>query len=62
MSALNDAEFTFTTHAWDIFKADNMLEEKMAASSGVRTISAFNKQYLLEKFPGICLIKSLLYT
>lgn len=53
VSALNGAEFTFTTHAWDIFKADNMLEEKMAASSGVRTISAFNKQYLLEKFPRI---------
>lgn len=53
VSALNDAEFTFTTHAWDIFKADNMLEEKMAASSGVRTISAFNKQYLLEKYPSI---------
>ena len=52
-SALNDAEFTFTTHAWDIFKADNMLEEKMAASSGVRTISAFNKQYLLERYPSI---------
>jgi len=53
VSTLNDAEFTLTTHAWDIFKADNMLGEKMAASSGVRTISAFNKQYLLEKYPRI---------
>ena len=53
VSTLNDAEFTFTTHALDIFKADNMLEEKMAASSGVRTISAFNKQYLLERYPSI---------
>lgn len=53
VSSLNSSKFTFTAHAWDIFKADNMLIEKIQAASKVITISEFNKKYLLTKYPGI---------
>lgn len=53
VSRLNGTEFTFTTHAWDIFKADSMLGEKLRAAAGVITISEFNKNYLLAKYKGI---------
>lgn len=53
ISSLNGSNFSFTAHAWDIFKADNMLLEKMESASRVITISEFNKQYLLSKYPSI---------
>lgn len=53
ISRLSGKPFTFTTHAWDIFKADDMLEQKMRSAYKVITISEFNKTYLHTKFPSI---------
>lgn len=53
VNRLNKTEFTFTTHAWDIFKADMMLEQKINSAAKVITISDFNKKYLITKFPDI---------
>ena len=53
ISKLNGFNFTFTAHAWDIFKVDTMLEDKMHAADQIITCTNFNKKYLLEKFPNI---------
>lgn len=52
VSRLNNTDFTFTTHAWDIFKADSMMEQKIRSAVKVITISQFNKKYLLKKYPN----------
>ena len=53
ISELNNYEFTFTAHAWDIFKQDIMLEEKIRSAKKVITCTKYNKKYLLEKYPQI---------
>ncbi len=53
ISELNGCDFTFTAHAWDIFKTDTMLEEKITKAKKVITCTGFNKKYLLEKYPRI---------
>lgn len=53
ISTLNQTEYTFTTHAWDIFRADNLLEKKMKAANKVITISDFNKRYLTNKYQDL---------
>lgn len=53
VSELNGCDFTFTAHAWDIFKVDIMLEEKILKSKKVITCTNYNKEYLLQKFPHI---------
>lgn len=53
ISKLNDCSFTFTAHAWDIFKVDTMLEYKIHAAKKIITCTSFNKKYILEKFPNI---------
>ena len=50
ISELNGCEYTFTAHAWDIFKTDTMLEEKIIKAKKVITCTGFNKKYLLEKY------------
>ncbi|MEQ9620243.1 MAG: glycosyltransferase family 4 protein [Deltaproteobacteria bacterium] len=53
VSKLNEIDFTFTAHAWDIFKYDTMLEDKIAEARKVITCTNFNKKYLEEKFADI---------
>ncbi len=53
VAAINSSDFTFTTHAWDIFKADNLFEHKIHASKSLITISEFNKKYILNKYKGV---------
>lgn len=53
VSNLNNIDFTFTAHAWDIFKYDTMLHEKITDAKKVITCTNYNKQYLIEKFPDI---------
>lgn len=50
---LNSLGYTFTAHAWDIFKVSTMLEDKIQAADKVITCTNFNKKYLLDKFPNI---------
>lgn len=42
--------FSFTTHAYDIFRWNRSLEWKIAHAAFVRTISAFNKRYIVEHY------------
>jgi len=51
ISKLNNARYTFTAHAWDIYQVDIMLEDKLNDAAKVITISEYNKRYLIEKFP-----------
>lgn len=53
ISRLNKSRYTFTTHAWDIFKADNLFEYKIQSAFKVITISRFNKHYIENKLPNI---------
>lgn len=53
VSKLNEIDFTFTAHAWDLFKSDTMLEGKISEARKVITCTNFNKKYLEEKFAGI---------
>lgn len=53
ISNLNNIDFTFTAHAWDIFTYDTMLHEKIIDAKKVITCTKYNNQYLVEKFPDI---------
>ena len=53
VSTLNEIDFTFTAHAWDIFKSDKMLQEKITDARKVITCTNFNKDYLLRRFPSV---------
>lgn len=54
LSKILDKPFTFTVHAYDIFKKknieDELLPEKLAYADKIISISEYNKKYLLERF------------
>jgi glycosyltransferase involved in cell wall biosynthesis len=49
--------FSFTSHAWDIFVADNMLVEKVRRAAFSITSTSFNLRYMQRHFPGAPLHK-----
>ena len=54
LSKILKKPFTFTVHAYDIFKKNNvedkLLPEKIDSAKKVISISEYNKRYLMEKF------------
>jgi glycosyltransferase involved in cell wall biosynthesis len=53
ISRLLDIPFSFTAHAWDIYKEPAMLPEKMRAAQFVVTISHYNRNYLQSVCPDL---------
>ncbi len=53
ISEINSCEYSFTAHAWDIFKQDVMLGDKIRLARRVITCTKYNKTFLLDKYPGI---------
>ena len=53
ISSLTDITYSLTVHAHDIFVGQEMLEEKLAAAEWIRTISDFNRRYLLDLYPNL---------
>ena len=53
VSELTGTSFSFTAHAHDIFLHERMLAEKVGRARFVVAISEFNKQYLLQRAPGV---------
>lgn len=45
---LLDIPFSFTAHAWDIFKGPSMLRRKLRSAALAVTISEYNRRYLSE--------------
>jgi colanic acid/amylovoran biosynthesis glycosyltransferase len=45
--------FSFTTHAYDLFEPNPTLVWKTRRAAFMRTISQFNKRYLIEKYPAL---------
>ena len=52
MSALSDMTFSFTVHAHDIFVERPLLGWKLETAAFVRSISRFNRQFLVDLYPG----------
>jgi colanic acid/amylovoran biosynthesis glycosyltransferase len=50
---LAGVDYSFTTHAYDIFNPNPSLVWKTRKASFMRTISAFNKRYIAETYKGI---------
>lgn len=48
---LLDIPFSFTVHAYDIFRDDLLMTEKLAGAKFVAVCSRFNEAYLLEHYP-----------
>ncbi len=53
IASLLDIPFSFTAHAWDIFKEPTMLAEKMRRAEFVVTISEYNSRYLQSLCPDL---------
>lgn len=53
ISSLTDITYSLTIHAHDIFVGQELLAEKIAAALWVRTISEYNRRYLLDRYPEI---------
>lgn len=53
MAELSGISFSVTAHAHDIFVDQTFLEEKLETATLVRVISAFNRDYLLSRFPQL---------
>lgn len=49
---LLDIPFSFTAHAWDIFKEQAMLPAKLRAADFTVTISEYNRRYLSQLCPA----------
>jgi glycosyltransferase involved in cell wall biosynthesis len=49
-SWLTDLPFSFTAHAYDIFRQPQFLDRKLAEASFAVTVSAYNKQYMLDHY------------
>jgi colanic acid/amylovoran biosynthesis glycosyltransferase len=45
-------DFSFTLHGSDLLRRADLIEPKLAACKFCVTVSEFNRQYLLGKFPG----------
>jgi glycosyltransferase involved in cell wall biosynthesis len=56
-SQLSGVPFSFTTHAWDIFIADNMLVEKLRRAAFSVTSTSYNRRYIERHFPDAPLDK-----
>ena len=46
-------DYSFSTHAYDVFNANPSLVWKTAGARFMRTIADFNRSYLLESYPGL---------
>jgi glycosyltransferase involved in cell wall biosynthesis len=53
VARLADIEFSFTTHAYDIFLPNRTLLWKTRQARFMRTISEFNRRYLQERLPEV---------
>lgn len=53
VARLAGLEFSFTTHAYDVFHDNRSLSWKTRAARFMRTISAFNRDYILATYSGI---------
>lgn len=51
-SGILDVPYSFTSHAWDIYKEPLMLSRKLEKAAFGVTISEYNKQFLGEQYPG----------
>lgn len=49
---LTDQPFSFTAHAYDIFFQPQYLAQKLTEASFAVTVSAYNKQFMVEKYGG----------
>jgi glycosyltransferase involved in cell wall biosynthesis len=52
ISQLQDIPFSFTAHAWDIFKEQALLPAKLRAADFAVTISEYNRRYLSQLCPA----------
>ena len=50
-SKLTGVPFSFTSHAWDIYKEPAMLATKLGSSAFHATISQYNKDYIQQLYP-----------
>lgn len=53
VARLAGLEFSFTTHAYDVFHDNRSLVWKTRAARFMRAISSFNRDYVLATYPGI---------
>jgi glycosyltransferase involved in cell wall biosynthesis len=53
VSSLSEVTFSFTVHGPDVFVHRLLMEEKLAGAKFVRTISTFNKAFLLGLYPEV---------
>lgn len=53
ISRLTGVEYSFTTHAYDVFRPNPSLVWKTNEASFMRTISRFNRTYIERTYPGI---------
>ncbi len=53
VARLSGFDFSFTTHAYDIFGGNPSLQWKTRAARFMRTISHYNRAYLLRAYPGL---------
>ena len=53
IASLADISYSLTVHAHDIFVGQELLEDKLSAAQWIRTISLFNKRFILDLYPEI---------
>jgi glycosyltransferase involved in cell wall biosynthesis len=53
IARLAGIEYSFTTHAYDVFRPNPSLVWKTNAAAFMRTISRFNRAFIEQKYPGV---------
>ena len=53
ISSLTDITYSLTVHAHDIFVGQELLGDKLSAAQWIRTVSFFNKRFLLDLYPDL---------